>query len=132
MASDPNSGGGSGFGKRGHVNLPPHGQQSHVEPAPPPPQSFGRPKASGWMIGGLIAAGLALLMMVGSAISGTGLLAGLLGGLLAKKLFGGSTPTTATAKPGTTAATAPAVKPGGETVSRGGFGSTGESTSSAA
>jgi hypothetical protein len=83
------------------------------------------------MIGGLIAAGLALLMMVGSAISGTGLLAGLLGGLLAKKLFGGSSTTTATTKPGTTAATAPAVKPGAETVSRGGFGATGDSTSSA-
>ncbi len=131
MASDSNSSGSSGFGKRGKVNIPPQGQQAQAEA--PPPQSFGRPSSSkNWLIGGgLIAAALALMMMVGSAFSGGGLLAGLLGGLLAKKLFGGSGQTATNPAQPKTAAAAPAMKPGAETVSRGGFGSTGDSTSSA-
>lgn len=119
------------FGKRGAA---PRGPGFHSvpenQPAPPKPPASGWKK---WVIGGVAA--LFLLSLIptggGSGLFGGGLLGGLIGGLLAGKMMQSmmgrsATPTPNTVRPGAPATPAASTS----TTQRGGFGSTGRSTSS--
>ena len=126
MANGPQS----SFGKRGAT--PPRGPGFHSVPeqAPPPHQKPQRPTWWKWVVGGVAALFLLSLIPTGG---GSGLLGGLIGGLLAGRLMSSlmgrtAAPTPNTVRPGTPVT--PAANPGQSTTQRGGFGSTGRSTSS--
>lgn len=118
------------FGKRGGA---PRGPGFHSVPQqqPAPPKPSARSGWWKWVVGGVAA--LFLLSLIptggGSGLLGGGLLGGLIGGLLAGKMMQslmGRTATPTTVRPGAPAAPAAA----NSTTQRGGFGSTGRSTSS--
>ena len=123
-AADP-----SGFGKRGNVKLTPTPAQPSA-PGPPPsakinPETManlrvalsGIPNPVKWAGGGMMAMALVSMLSMGS---GGGLLSGLLGGMLAHRLLGSPSATSAPGGAHGAAGSAASTT----SVTRGGFGAT--------
>lgn len=129
MIERPNRGEPKGFGKRGSVTM-----NRAVAAAAVPEKAdagTGGMQMPKWVIGGVAAAFLLMMVTMSGGIGGGGFLGGLLGGLLANKMMNsGKTPTATAAAPrdaGVSQMRPTSASP--DSLSRGGFGTTASSPS---
>ena len=129
MIDRPNKGEPKGFGKRGSVTM--NRSAGPVAAAPEEQAPAGGMNMPKWLIGGVAAAFLMMMVTMSGGIGGGGFLGGLLGGLLANKMMNSSKSPTATAAARRDAAGSQfrPTSASPDSVSRGGFGTTASSPS---